>query len=85
MEILACPICKNPDLELFIFDENEFEIESGIIFCTKCNRYYPIKSTIPIMLPDDLRKEKEDLEFMSQYKSIIPEKILEKGKPFPLK
>ena len=84
MEILACPICKNPVLKLLIFEENEVEVESGIIFCSSCSRYYPIRSTIPIMLPDDLRKEKEDLEFLKKYKEKIPEEILKKGKPFSI-
>lgn len=84
MEILACPICKNPELELFIFEENEQEIENGLITCTKCRRYYPIRKTIPIMLPDDLRKRKEDLEFLKSYQTKIPAKILTDGKPFAL-
>lgn len=84
MEILACPICKNPELELFIFKEDEREIETGLIVCSQCNRYYPIKSTIPVMLPDDLRKEEEDLKFLSINKEDIPEKILSEGKPFSL-
>ncbi len=84
MEILACPICKNPDLDLHVFEENEKEVESGLIVCTKCNRYYPIKGTIPIMLPDGLRKEEEDLSFISSYKEKIPPEILKNGKPFSL-
>ncbi|MFX0013605.1 MAG: Trm112 family protein [Promethearchaeota archaeon] len=82
MEILACPICKNPELELYVFKENEREIETGLIFCSQCNRYYPIKGTIPVMLPDDLRKEDEDLNFLSSNKDYIPIKILTEGKPF---
>jgi len=84
MEILACPICKNPDLDLHVFDENEKEIETGIIVCKECNRYYPIKGTIPIMLPDGLRKEEEDLEFLTSYKKNIPSNVLKNGKPFSL-
>lgn len=84
MEILACPICKNIELELYIFEEDETEIESGLIFCPKCNRYYPIKGTIPVMLPDDLRKEEEDLKFLSANQDKIPPKILTDGKPFSL-
>jgi uncharacterized protein YbaR (Trm112 family) len=84
MEILACPICKNIELKLYIFEENEREIESGLIYCPKCNRYYPIKGTIPVMLPDDLRKEEEDLKFLSANQNKIPTKILTDGKPFSL-
>ena len=84
MEILACPICKNPDLKLHIFKEDEKEIEAGLIVCTQCNRYYPIKGTIPIMLPDGLRKEEEDLNFLSTYQKYVPAEILKKGRPFSL-
>ncbi len=84
MEILACPICKNPELELYIFKEDEIEIETGLIVCSKCQRYYPIRRTIPVMLPDDLRKKEEDLKFLSSYKEKIPIEILTEGKPFSL-
>jgi uncharacterized protein YbaR (Trm112 family) len=85
MEILACPMCKNSELELHIFDENEIEIKTGLIFCPKCKRYYPIKTTIPVMLPDDLRQEEEDRKFLSANRENIPSEILYEGKPFPLR
>jgi hypothetical protein len=37
------------------------------------------------MLPDELRKETEDLPFFKKWKEKIPEKILHEGKPFNLK
>jgi hypothetical protein len=37
------------------------------------------------MLPDDLREEEKDLEWMKKWCDLIPEKILEEGKPFNLK
>jgi uncharacterized protein YbaR (Trm112 family) len=84
MEILACPICKNPNLELITINENQVEIETGIINCTQCHRFYPIRNTIPIMLPDEMRKEAEELEFLELHEKNIPEKILKNGKPFHL-
>ncbi|MHA1214291.1 MAG: Trm112 family protein [Candidatus Hodarchaeales archaeon] len=84
MEILACPFCKNPNLELISFEESEVEVITGVILCSKCKRYYPIKGTIPVMLPDDLRRENEELEFLKQFKDKIPRDILEEGKPFNL-
>jgi uncharacterized protein YbaR (Trm112 family) len=83
MDILACPICKNPDLELHIFEEEE-EIESGLIVCMKCFRYYPIRGSIPIMLPDDLRRKEEDVKFLKTFIQKIPQIIVQEGKPFKL-
>ena len=60
------------------------EIDEGVIFCEKCNRWYPIIETIPQMLPDDLR-EKEEINFLKKWKSKLPNTITANGKPFNLK
>ena len=83
MEILACPIDKAYPLELHVFEEGE-EILSGIIICSKCNRWYPIIDEIPHMLPDDLREEKEDVAFLRKWKEKIPQNTLIEGRPFKL-
>ena len=83
MDILACPIDKFYPLQLQVFEEN-VEINSGIITCPKCNRWYPIIDEIPHMLPDDLREQKEDLPFLERWRDKIPETILKDGKPFNL-
>ncbi len=84
MDILACPIDKYYPLDLLIFEEKE-EIVEGLIICSKCNRWYPIREEIPEMLPDELRKEVEDLPFLKKYRDRVPEKIIKEGKPFNLK
>ncbi len=84
MELLACPMCKHEDLELHVFEEIPEEINEGMITCTACNRFYPIKDTIPHMLPDHLRKEAEEVSFLKKYQDKIPEKILKEGHPFNL-
>jgi uncharacterized protein YbaR (Trm112 family) len=83
MEILACPICKHHPLELKIFVEGE-EIEEGILTCPECNRWYPIIETIPHMLPDELREEREDRDFLAKWKKEVPEGVLSSGKPYNL-
>ena len=55
MDILACPICKG-DLILNVTKENDEEIVSGTIYCSKCDEHYPIEDGIPNMLPPDLRE-----------------------------
>ena len=118
MDILACPICKNFPLELYVFKVKNInrktedidkplcelycgfkdkyvkdlddmpcnecmgkEIVSGILYCSKCGRWYPIEDEIPRMLPDDLRDRDEDIKFLAKYKDKIPEKILKKKIP----
>jgi uncharacterized protein YbaR (Trm112 family) len=83
MEILACPIDKAYPLELHVFEEGD-EIVSGIIICSKCNRWYPIIDEIPHMLPDDLREEKEDVAFLRKWKEKVPQNTLTEGRPFKL-
>jgi uncharacterized protein YbaR (Trm112 family) len=84
MDILACPIDKHYPLELHIFEEKE-EIVEGVIICSKCLRWYPIRDEIPEMLPDELRDAKDELPFLEKWKSRIPKVILSEGKPFTLK
>jgi uncharacterized protein YbaR (Trm112 family) len=83
MEILACPIDKYHPLELIIFEEKD-EIEEGMIVCHKCSRWFPIKEEIPEMLPDELRKENEELSFLKKWKNKVPSDILSDGRPFNL-
>ncbi len=84
MEILACPICKNENLKLIVIKKTDEEVEIGLITCTECSRFYPIKKTIPIMLPDDLRDLEADKRFLQKNKDSIPEYILKDGKPISL-
>jgi len=84
MDILACPIDKYHPLELYVFEERE-EIIEGIIVCPKCLRWYPIRDEIPEMLPDELRNEKDEVNFLKKWREKIPEKILLEGKPFNLR
>jgi len=54
MEILACPVCKG-ELELHVEVEEGDEIVEGTLVCKNCGVSYPIKDTIPHLLPPDLR------------------------------
>ncbi len=54
LDILACPICKGK-LELNVEEENEQEIVTGSLHCTRCDEHYPIVDTIPNLLPPDQR------------------------------
>lgn len=55
LEILACPLCKS-DLELEVIEENDEEIISGKLVCSRCKEEFPIEDGIPDLRPPELRK-----------------------------
>lgn len=84
MDILACPIDKSHPLELFEIKEKNNVISEGALFCPKCSRFYPIIEEIPIMLPDELRDKKQEIEFLKNNKEQLPEKIISNANPWHL-
>ncbi|MHA7733245.1 Trm112 family protein [Nitrosopumilus sp. S6] len=84
MDILACPIDKNHPLELFEIKEKDGIVSEGVLFCTKCSRFFPIIEEIPIMLPDEIRDKKQEIEFLKNFKDELPEKIITKANPWHL-
>ncbi len=85
LDILACPIDKHYPLDLIdLKSKNEEEVEDGVLLCSECNRFYPIIDEIPVMLPDDLRKRDEDLEFLSKWREKLPEEVVYDGRPIHL-
>jgi uncharacterized protein YbaR (Trm112 family) len=63
----------------------ETEIESGLIFCNKCSRWYPIIETIPQMLPDEFRNKAKEIKFLQNNKNLLDEEFFNKDlKPFNL-
>jgi uncharacterized protein YbaR (Trm112 family) len=58
MKILACPVCKG-DLKLNVEKEEDNEIVTGSLYCTKCQHSYPIVDTIPNLLPPDFAEKKD--------------------------
>ncbi len=84
LDILACPIDKHYPLQLIELRSEGERVISGVILCDKCKRFYPIVDEIPVMLPDELRNEKEDLEFLSQWKARLPVKVVQEALPHNL-
>lgn len=61
----------------------ETEIESGLLFCEKCKRWFPIVETIPQMLPDEYRDEKKEVQFLKTNKNLLGDEFFtEDLKPF---
>jgi len=82
MDILACPIDKTHPLELYEIKEKDNVVSEGVLVCTKCSRFYPIIEEIPIMLPDELRDKKLEIDFLKKYKENLPEKVVKNGLPW---
>ncbi len=81
LDILACPIDKHYPLDLIELNSKDDEVAEGVLLCSECNRFYPIIDEIPVMLPDDLRKQNEDLEFLSKWEKKLPEDVVYNGRP----
>ena len=84
VDILACPIDKYYPLELLELKSEGEEIIDGVLTCSECNRFYPIVEEIPIMLPDEHRRERDDLDFLLKWRDKLPENVIYRGKPFSL-
>lgn len=82
MDMLVCPIDKQFPLEIFETESKEALVMEGALYCSKCSRFYPIIEEIPILLPDELRDKKQDIEFLSKNQDRLPEKIIKHAKPW---
>jgi len=82
MDILVCPIDKQFPLEIFEAESKEEVVVEGALYCSKCSRFYPIIEEIPIMLPDELRDKKQDMEFLDKNQEKLPGKIIKHAKPW---
>ncbi|WP_458742756.1 Trm112 family protein [Candidatus Nitrosocosmicus sp. T] len=59
-------------------------IQEGLLLCRTCMRFYPITEEIPIILPDELRDKKKDIEFLQTWNKSIPEILLKNLKPWTI-
>ena len=72
-----------PELYFLNKIKTEIEIESGLLFCEKCLRWFPIIETIPQMLPDEYRDEKKETQFLQTNKNLLDVEFLKQDlKPF---
>jgi len=84
LEILACPIDKFHPLELFENKSDDEKVTDGALYCQKCSRFFPIIDEIPIMLPDELRDKKQEMEFLKRNIKVLPGKIVKQASPWHL-
>jgi uncharacterized protein YbaR (Trm112 family) len=71
-------------MDLYVFEEKD-EVLTGILFCSKCFRWYPIREAFPEILPDNVRVKKDELVFLRKWRKLLPKKVLSAGKPFNLR
>ncbi|MGH9911585.1 MAG: Trm112 family protein [Nitrososphaeraceae archaeon] len=67
------------------YDHASYEnviVKEGVLFCSRCSRFFPIIDEIPIMLPDELREREKDLQFLLEWETKLPSKILDHGVPW---
>ncbi len=73
------------DLDTLYSYLNVLDVREGLLVCPECGRWYPIGrsvETIPELMPDELREEEKELEWLAKWKGVVPKKVLEEGKPF---
>ena len=74
-----------PELYFLNKFKTEIEIETGLLFCSKCKRWFPIIETIPQMLPDEYRDEEADVLFLKTNKDLLDNTFFKQNlKPFNL-
>ncbi len=74
-----------PELYFLNKFKTETEIETGLLFCSKCKRWFPIIDTIPQMLPDEYRDEEADVLFLKTNKDLLDNTFFKQNlKPFNL-
>jgi uncharacterized protein YbaR (Trm112 family) len=84
LDILACPIDKHYPLKMIELNASDDKVIDGVLSCEQCKRFYPIIDEIPVMLPDELRNRKEDLDFLTRWRAKLPPELVESGLPHHL-
>ena len=84
-KFLACPLDKKSPLLLHVLDDSSSEIVSGVFRCGECTRFYPIIDGIPILLPDHLRNQSQETNFLIKWKNKLPDEIIYQSLPFNIK
>lgn len=57
-------------------------VKEGLLLCNTCNRFYPITEEIPIILPDELRDKKKDVDFLKKWREAVPRDLIPALKPW---
>jgi uncharacterized protein YbaR (Trm112 family) len=71
-------------MDLHVFEEKN-EVITGLLFCPKCSRWYPVKEKLPEILPDNQRMRAYELSFLREWRKLLPQKVVTAGEPFNLR
>ncbi len=63
---------------------NSVMIQDAILSCPACHRWFPVINGIPVLVPDGLRNEREELALLRKYEAAVPQAILREGFPLNL-
>ncbi len=83
IDIVRCPECHATDFKIMEFQDASMNITNlllfdkgdGIMLCSACKSWYPIKNGIPELLSKDLRNKENDDSFIKKYDNIINDEI----------
>ncbi|MBD3352835.1 MAG: hypothetical protein GF364_15220 [Candidatus Lokiarchaeota archaeon] len=52
------------------------EIESGLLICPECRRWFPIIKTIPRLFPKTMDRQEIDMEFQKKWVDLFPNNVV---------
>jgi SAM-dependent methyltransferase/uncharacterized protein YbaR (Trm112 family) len=55
--------------------DNAVEVETGLLVCRACDRWFPIRALLPELLPDHLRDRDRDIEMLDACARVLPEDL----------
>lgn len=89
LNLLYCLYCAPKEsLELFPLqtteDKEGVRVNQGCLYCTSCTRFYIIKDEILYLSQDNLREKDEELDFLQEWQTDLPEKVVFQSKPWNL-
>jgi uncharacterized protein YbaR (Trm112 family)/SAM-dependent methyltransferase len=76
LEYICCPACQGELRFLDSLDPNS-ESKDSLLLCQSCDHWYPIRNTIPELLPDQLRDWEKDLHFLNKLKFQFTQSVFE--------
>jgi len=84
LSYICCPACRS-NLEYIAekssrvgSSSHEQEIIQGMLVCSKCKHWFPIRNYIPELLPDHLRDWENDSNFLNELDLNVDLKLLDK-------